>query len=145
MAISVPEPGATASVPLAIIGFAFKFPSNVSTAEAFWQLLMRGDTGLTETPEDRFNLEAFRNASEVSTITYYQSVICNISGLEYHEQTLNEIKAAQGKGYFIDKDIKAFDAPFFSITAEEAMAMDPQQRLLLETAYHAIENGIGKP
>lgn len=45
------------------------------------------------------------------------------------------------RGYFVEDDPGAFDAPFFSITAQEAAAMDPQQRRVLETAYHAFENG----
>lgn len=39
-------------------------------------------------------------------------------------------------------DPRAFDAPFFSVTAKEAAAMDPQHRLLLETSYRAFENGM---
>jgi acyl transferase domain-containing protein len=39
------------------------------------------------------------------------------------------------------EDLAAFDASFFSTTAEEAGAIDPQHRILLETAYRAIENG----
>lgn len=38
-------------------------------------------------------------------------------------------------------DVAAFDAPFFSITPEEASCMDPMQRWLLETAYKALEDG----
>ncbi|KAJ4146079.1 hypothetical protein LMH87_004909 [Akanthomyces muscarius] len=42
------------------------------------------------------------------------------------------------------RDISAFDAPFFTISAAEAQAMDPQQRMALECAYEALENaGIG--
>ena len=43
--------------------------------------------------------------------------------------------------HFIEEDIAAFDAPFFSMTPAEAAAVDPQQRGLLETAYRALENG----
>ena len=42
---------------------------------------------------------------------------------------------------FIKKDIAAFGAPFFSISAAEAAYMDPQQRGILECVYHALENG----
>ena len=35
-----------------------------------------------------------------------------------------------------------FDAPFFSMTANEANGTDPQQRIMLELAYEALENGI---
>ena len=43
--------------------------------------------------------------------------------------------------HFLEGDIAAFDAPFFSINPAEAASMDPQQRGLLETAYRAFENG----
>ncbi|WP_125779506.1 non-ribosomal peptide synthetase [Pseudoalteromonas rubra] len=37
-------------------------------------------------------------------------------------------------------DIASFDAPFFSITPQEAEVMDPQQRLFLQEAYRALED-----
>ncbi|MCF6438846.1 amino acid adenylation domain-containing protein [Pseudoalteromonas luteoviolacea] len=37
-------------------------------------------------------------------------------------------------------DISLFDAPFFSITPQEAMYIDPQQRLFLQEAYKALED-----
>ncbi|TGJ68631.1 putative PKS/NRPS-like protein biosynthetic cluster [Orbilia oligospora] len=97
-----------AAEPLAIIGFAPKFPSGIENTQAFWAMMMNGDTGLSEIPDDRSQ-----------------------SGTRH-------------KGYFMAGDIGAFDASFFSISAEAAIAMDPQQRLLLETTYHALEN-VGLP
>lgn len=47
--------------------------------------------------------------------------------------------------HFLQGDIAAFDAPFFSINPTEAASMDPQQRGLLETAYRAFENGWSCP
>ena len=44
-------------------------------------------------------------------------------------------------GHFIQDDVAAFDAPFFSITPNEASCMDPMQRWLLETTYKALEDG----
>ena len=44
-------------------------------------------------------------------------------------------------GHFLKNDIAAFDAPFFTITPNEAKAMDPQQRIMLELVYESLENG----
>jgi acyl transferase domain-containing protein len=44
-------------------------------------------------------------------------------------------------GHFINEELGAFDAPFFSISATEALALDPHSRALLETTYRALENG----
>ncbi|KAK6538230.1 hypothetical protein TWF694_011109 [Orbilia ellipsospora] len=120
MATSKLVPNSPASEPLAIVGFAFKFPSGIESTEAFWEMMLKGDTGLSEIPEDRINLTAFLDI--------------------YGGKSSKDGECSKPKGYFLQGDIGAFDAPFFSITAEEAVAMDPQQRLLLETSYQAIEN-----
>lgn len=44
-------------------------------------------------------------------------------------------------GHFLKNDIAAFDAPFFTITPNEAKAMDPQQRIMLELVYESLESG----
>nr|AUY61968.1 polyketide synthase [Clonostachys rosea] len=43
-------------------------------------------------------------------------------------------------GYFIQEDLSAFDAGFFSLSPAEAASVDPMQRWLLETAFRALEN-----
>ena len=63
--------------------------------------------------------------------------------LAIRELTLHQIRSK--KGHFITGDLGAFDAPFFSVNAAEAIGMDPQQRGLLETTYQALENGITSP
>ncbi|KAK6527427.1 hypothetical protein TWF694_004416 [Orbilia ellipsospora] len=100
--------------PIAVVGFAFKLPAGINDEESLWRVVLNGESGLTDVPEDRLNLETFRD--------------------------MNFGDNVKPKGYFINSNIAEFDAPFFSITAEEAIAMDPQQRLLLETTYHAVEN-----
>jgi acyl transferase domain-containing protein len=48
--------------------------------------------------------------------------------------------------YFLDHNIRRFDAHRFNIPPSEAGAMDPDQRGLMETTYHALENaGITYP
>lgn len=43
--------------------------------------------------------------------------------------------------HFLEQDFTAFDAPFFSVTPNEAKAMDPTHRILLEATYEGFENG----
>lgn len=111
--------GTLHSEPIAVIGFALKFPQQASTPAAFWDLLTRGGSARTEVPADRYNVEAFYRAES------------------------NGVKTGTVKtkhGHFIAESLDRFDAPFFSITPHEAECMDPQQRWLLESTYHALEN-----
>jgi acyl transferase domain-containing protein len=52
----------------------------------------------------------------------------------------DKLQCTTKKAYFLDRDVSAFDAPFFSMTSTEAAATDPQHRMLLETSYQALEN-----
>jgi len=40
----------------------------------------------------------------------------------------------------LKEDVGLFDAPFFSLTAQEATSMDPQQRILLECTFEALDS-----
>ncbi|KAL8652640.1 MAG: hypothetical protein Q9210_002566 [Variospora velana] len=111
------DEGEVAVEPIAVIGLSLTFPQKASSPETFWQMLMEGESALTHIPRDRYDWEGFFNENAEKTGT------TNVN-----------------KAHFIAEDIAAFDAPFFSITPEEAACMDPQQRLLLETAYRAFEN-----
>ncbi|KAF7879091.1 hypothetical protein EAF04_000291 [Stromatinia cepivora] len=102
--------------PLAVVGFSHKFPQDATTAESFWEMLVEGRCASSEFPSERLNIDAFYQADE--------------------KQGTLPLRGA----HFIKDDIRAFDAPFFSITPAEAAGLDPQQRGLLETAYRAIEN-----
>ncbi|CRG86478.1 Fatty acid synthase [Talaromyces islandicus] len=108
--------------PIAIIGYACRLPGQVSSPNDLWELCTRKRSGWSPIPKDRFSSDAFHhpNASKLGTF--------NPTG-----------------GYFLQDDIAHFDAPFFNITAQEAVSMDPQQRLLLECSYEALESaGIAK-
>ncbi|TVY43111.1 Reducing polyketide synthase [Lachnellula subtilissima] len=103
---------------IAIIGLSFKFPQEATSAQYFWEMLMQGRTASTETPKSRMHTGAFR-----------------LSG----GRQFDKVNTTSFIIIFRD-DIAAFDAPFFSISREEAETMDPQQRALLETTYRAFEN-----
>jgi acyl transferase domain-containing protein len=68
-------------------------------------------------PRDRFEIESFHHPSP----------------------NKSNVITSEG-GHFLSENVAAFDAPFFNLTASEALAMDPQQRLLLEVSYEAFEN-----
>ncbi|KAL1865340.1 Type I Iterative PKS [Diaporthe australafricana] len=102
---------------IAVIGLGLKFPGDASTPEAFYDLLLEGRSALQETPKSRYNIDAF-----------------------YHPDHERFGAVNVRHAHYLKEDIAAFDAPFFSITPNEAVFLDPQQRGLLETVYHALEN-----
>lgn len=86
--------------PIAIVGMSCRFPGGASSPAEFWELCSRARSGFRAgVPPERFDHDAFYhpNAGKIGT---------------YH---------AQG-GYFLDDDLAAFDAPFFSLTEKEAIA-----------------------
>jgi acyl transferase domain-containing protein len=103
--------------PLAIIGFSLRFPQDAVSPESFWKLIMEKRCSSSDFPPDRMNADA-----------------------HCHPDTNRLDSLTMRGGHFIQEDIGAFDAPFFSITTAEAEALDPQHRFTLETAYRALEN-----
>lgn len=57
----------------------------------------------------------------------------------YDPNPANPLTTNAKESYFISENIRAFDASFFNIAANEATSLDPQQRLLLETVYESLE------
>ncbi|XP_044721361.1 KR domain-containing protein [Hirsutella rhossiliensis] len=98
--------------PVVIVGFAFRFPQEAVSEDAFWNIIRDGLSTRTEVPRSRYNING------------------------HNSQT----PGRQDTSHFIKGDISTFDAPFFKMSSVEAKAMDPQLRLLLETTYHAFEN-----
>ena len=106
-------------MPIAIVGLGGRFPGDAANPEKLWDMISKARSALTEVPKDRFNIDSFYHPYNE------RSGAINVRG-----------------GHYMQRDIAAFDAPFFSITPNEAKAMDPQQRMALECAYEAMENGM---
>jgi thioester reductase-like protein len=102
--------------PLAIIGMGCRFPGGVTDTDSYWQLLIRGDSGISEIPANRWNWK------------------------KYHHLN-NEVpgRMVTKWGGFVDNH-DHFDAQFFGISPREAQQMDIQQRWLLETSWQALED-----
>src|SRR5262245_59314548 len=49
--------------PIAIIGMGVRFPGDVSTPEAFWDLLMNGTDAVSEIPASRWPLDRFYDSN----------------------------------------------------------------------------------
>lgn len=109
-------------MPIAIVGMACRLPGNVATPDEFWELCSRARNGWSEIPKERFENAAFHHPNPGKSGTH------NPVG-----------------GCFLKGDLGLFDAPFFSLTAQEATSLDPQQRLLLECTFEALDSaGIPK-
>ncbi|KAH9885301.1 hypothetical protein F4778DRAFT_799035 [Xylariomycetidae sp. FL2044] len=104
--------------PIAVIGSGCRFPGSASSPSKLWDLLSKPRDVLSEIPSSRFNPHGFYNK------------VGDTSG---HSNVLHS--------YILDEDVRAWDADFFNISANEAAAIDPQQRLLMETVYEALEIG----
>ncbi|KAK8129229.1 beta-ketoacyl synthase domain-containing protein [Apiospora kogelbergensis] len=102
--------------PIAIVGTSCRFTGGATSPSKLWDLLADPTDLTRQVPRDRFHAEAFYHADGE------------------HHGTTNSIRA-----YWLDQDIRKFDAGFFNITPREAEAIDPQQRLLLEVVYEAME------
>ncbi|KAL4910615.1 hypothetical protein BDW74DRAFT_184453 [Aspergillus multicolor] len=103
--------------PLAVVGYALRYPGDATTPQKFWDMLIQRKCASSKYPPDRLNIDAHYNPSANRPDTL------SVNG-----------------GHFITGDLGAFDAPFFSLTTAEAEGMDPQQRMALEVSYQALEN-----
>ncbi|TDR42080.1 myxalamid-type polyketide synthase MxaB [Tahibacter aquaticus] len=103
--------------PIAIVGIGCRLPGGADSPAALWDLLCRETDTARAVPADRWPEQSF----------YSQSA--DASG-----------RTHAARAHFLDGHVDAFDAPFFGISAKEAVAMDPQQRLLLELGWEALED-----
>lgn len=102
--------------PIAIIGIGSRLPKAPEGPGDFWQLLVKGESGICDVPSQRWNVADYLDRDE------------NAPGKTY---TLS--------AGLID-DLENFDARFFGIAPREIESMEPQQRLVLETSWAALEN-----
>jgi acyl transferase domain-containing protein/acyl carrier protein/SAM-dependent methyltransferase len=107
--------------PVAIVGVGLRLPGNISTPDAYWQLLIDGIDAVGDVPRERWDADSYHDPDH------------DAAG-----------KIATRCGGFLDR-IDEFDAAFFGITPREAVSMDPQQRLLLEVAWEALERAGQAP
>ncbi len=105
-----------AKEPIAIVSMSCRLPGGVSTPEALWRLLKRGEIPLLPFPKERgWDVEALYDPDP----------------------------EAAGKSYVKEagflEDALSFDPGFFGVSPREALRLDPQQRVLLESAWEALE------
>src|SRR6185295_11703823 len=89
--------------PLAVVGIGCRFPRG-DGPDAFFSLLERGESAVTEVPASRFDASAI-----------------------YDPDRDAPGKSVSRWGAFLD-DVQGFDWRAFSVSPREARQMDPQQR-----------------
>lgn len=104
-------------VPIAIVGMSCRFPGGATNLDTFWKILSEGKNTWSDVPSERFNWKSY-----------------------YHDDPEMPGTTNHRGGHFLEKDVAAFDAGFFGISAADATSIDPQQRIQLETAYEALES-----
>lgn len=107
--------------PIAIVGVGCRLPGPALDPEAYWDMLSRGISAVTEVTPDRWTPDP---------------------GASIDDDQITGIYARHGA--FV-RDLRSFDARFFEISPREATTMDPQHRLLLEVSWEALENAAINP
>ncbi|WBB80642.1 type I polyketide synthase [Micromonospora sp. WMMD882] len=107
--------------PIAVIGVGCRLPGGADGPDAFWARLRDGVDLVSETPADRWDVDAYHDPQQSTPGTM-----------------------GSRDGGFLDQ-VDRFDPGFFGLSLGEAASMDPQQRLLLEVAWEALEHAGQRP
>ncbi|KNG83443.1 hypothetical protein ANOM_008035 [Aspergillus nomiae NRRL 13137] len=102
--------------PIAIVGMSMRLPGGIKTSEQFWEMLIQKKDGHGPVPPSRYDVDKYYSATPKKGTVYTRN------------------------GYFLEDDLAAFDAAFFSLTKSEVSQMDPQQRMLCEVVWECFEN-----
>jgi acyl transferase domain-containing protein/NADPH:quinone reductase-like Zn-dependent oxidoreductase/acyl carrier protein/NADP-dependent 3-hydroxy acid dehydrogenase YdfG/SAM-dependent methyltransferase len=109
-------PTGSPTIPIAIVGCAFRFPGDLADEASLWRALREGRDMVGTIDAARWatdQLQHARRAEPGRSISFAAGVLSHID---------------------------QFDANFFGISPREAAWLDPQQRLLLELTWEALEN-----
>ncbi|MCL2729333.1 MAG: phosphopantetheine-binding protein [Actinomycetia bacterium] len=104
---------------VAVIGMSCRLPG-ASGADALWALLRNGVDATSETPPERYDVDAL------------------------HSPAPKPGRIASRRAGYLDH-VADFDAGFFGMSPTEAAELDPQQRLLLMATYEALEDAGQRP
>ncbi|KAI0401723.1 hypothetical protein F4802DRAFT_618422 [Xylaria palmicola] len=110
------DPSSSPSL-IAVVGIRFRLLDNVRTLDELGEVLCQQRDLSREVPRERFNANGF-----------------------YHPDPKHHGTTNAPGAYWLNDNIRAFDAPFFNISPMEAEAMDPQQRQMLEVVNEVMDD-----
>ncbi|KAI8626908.1 acyl transferase domain-containing protein [Xylariaceae sp. FL1651] len=93
---------------------ACRLPGGIESPSELWEFILAKRDARVRVPKSRYNIDAHYSASGKA----------------------GTVKTAHG--YFLDEDLSALDASFFTMSPSEISRCDPQQRKLLEVARDCI-------
>lgn len=59
--------------PVAVIGFALRFPGDAVDEDSFWNIIVQGKSTMTDVPISRYNIDGFcsKNKSNRNTVRHF--------------------------------------------------------------------------
>ena len=72
------EDDARSHEPIAVVGFAFEFPEEATSDEAFWQMICQGRSASKVFPKDRLNIDGLYNADTTRHNTVSRAMLISL-------------------------------------------------------------------